>query len=32
MLLEFKNIVAAYGSITALKNVTFNVEEAKLFP
>lgn len=26
MLLEFKNIVAAYGSITALKNVTFNVE------
>ena len=30
MLLEFKNIVAAYGSITALKNVTFNVEEGQV--
>lgn len=30
MLLEFKNIVAAYGSITALKNVTFSVEEGQV--
>ena len=30
MLLEFKNIVAAYGSITALKNVSFNVEEGQV--
>ncbi len=30
MLLEFKNIVAAYGNITALKNVTFSVEEGQV--
>lgn len=30
MLLEFRNIVAAYGSITALKNVTFSVEEGQV--
>lgn len=30
MLLEFRNIVAAYGNITALKNVSFSVEEGQI--
>ncbi len=30
MLLEFKNIVAAYGNITALKDITFHVEEGQV--
>lgn len=30
MLLEFKNIVAAYGNITALKNISFSVEEGQV--
>lgn len=30
MLLEFKNIVAAYGNITALKNISFSVKEGQV--
>lgn len=30
MLLEFKNIVSAYGNIHALKDVSFNVEEGQV--